>query len=209
MNLYEKINKTKQALQSAGLKKSGRNDFAKYEYFELADFMPTIVQMENDLKFICAVSFDKDLAVLEVIDGEKPEDRHSYTSPMSSASLKGMHDVQNLGAVQTYLRRYLYVNAFEIVEHDTLDKSKPAEQYKHPAKPPAQKKPDTLTDAQRDELGDMVKNDMDQEQAKQRLKELVESLGVSKLSEVKQADFEELKNKFLEYGLPFSMGGNK
>ena len=55
----------------------------------------------------------------------------------------------------------------------------------------------------------MVKNDMDQEQAKQRLKELVESLGVSKLSEVKQADFEELKNKFLEYGLPFSMGGNK
>ena len=120
-----------------------------------------------------------------------------------------MHDVQNLGAVQTYLRRYLYVNAFEIVEHDTLDKSKPAEQYKHPAKPPAQKKPDTLTVAQRDELGDMVKNDMDQEQAKQRLKELVESLGVSKLSEVKQADFEELKNKFLEYGLPFSMGGNK
>ena len=40
---------------------------------------------------------------------------------MSSASLKGCHDVQNLGAVQTYIRRYLYTNAFEIVESDALD----------------------------------------------------------------------------------------
>ena len=209
MNIYEKLNKAKLALQSGGLKKSGRNDFAKYEYFELSDFIPTILRLENELGFFCSVSFNSELATLAISDTAKPEDYILFTSPMSSASLKGMHDVQNLGAVQTYLRRYLYVNAFEIVEHDTLDKSKPAEQYKHPAQPPAQKKPDTLTVAQREELGDMVKSDMDQEQAKQRLKELVESLGVSKLSEVKQADFEELKNKFLEYGLPFSMGGNK
>jgi hypothetical protein len=40
---------------------------------------------------------------------------------MSSAALKGCHDVQNLGAVQTYLRRYLWTNAFEIVEHDAID----------------------------------------------------------------------------------------
>jgi hypothetical protein len=29
--------------------------------------------------------------------------------------------VQNLGAVQTYLRRYLWTNCFELVEHDALD----------------------------------------------------------------------------------------
>jgi hypothetical protein len=29
--------------------------------------------------------------------------------------------VQNLGAVQTYIRRYLWVTAMEIVEHDALD----------------------------------------------------------------------------------------
>jgi hypothetical protein len=40
---------------------------------------------------------------------------------MSSAELKGCHPVQNLGAVQTYLRRYLYTAAFELVEHDALD----------------------------------------------------------------------------------------
>jgi hypothetical protein len=40
---------------------------------------------------------------------------------MSRAELKGCHEVQNLGAVQTYLRRYLWTTAMEIVEHDALD----------------------------------------------------------------------------------------
>jgi len=47
------------------------------------------------------------------------------SSPMSTAALKGCHAVQNLGAVQTYLRRYLWVTALEIVEHDAIDSSKP------------------------------------------------------------------------------------
>jgi hypothetical protein len=40
---------------------------------------------------------------------------------MSTAALKGCHEVQNLGAVQTYIRRYLWVTAMEIVEHDALE----------------------------------------------------------------------------------------
>ena len=39
--------------------------------------------------------------------------------------LKGCHPIQNLGAVQTYIRRYLWVTAMEIVEHDALDSSAP------------------------------------------------------------------------------------
>jgi hypothetical protein len=40
---------------------------------------------------------------------------------MGSAALKGCHEVQNIGAVETYQRRYLWVTAMEIVEHDALD----------------------------------------------------------------------------------------
>ena len=40
---------------------------------------------------------------------------------MGSAQLKGCHIVQNIGAVETYQRRYLYVSALAIVEHDALD----------------------------------------------------------------------------------------
>ena len=47
----------------------------------------------------------------------------TFTSPMSTASLKGCHEVQNLGAVETYIKRYLYQNCFEIVESDVLDET--------------------------------------------------------------------------------------
>jgi hypothetical protein len=44
---------------------------------------------------------------------------------MAEANLKGCHPIQNLGAVETYTRRYLWVTAMEIVEHDALDSSAP------------------------------------------------------------------------------------
>jgi hypothetical protein len=59
------------------------------------------------------------------------------TSPMSSAALKGCHEVQNLGAVQTYIRRYLWVTAMEIVEHDALDATTGAAEPEKPKKPVA------------------------------------------------------------------------
>jgi len=124
LNVYEKMNQAKLALQAARLKKSGRNEYSKYDYFELQDFLPMIIQLESELKFTCVVCFGVEQASLEIVDTEKPEDTILYTCPMSSANLKGMHEVQNLGAVQTYLRRYLYVSAFEIVERDSLDDGK-------------------------------------------------------------------------------------
>ena len=86
MNIYEKLNKAKLALQAAGLKKSGKNDFAKYEYFELSDFLPTIIALEHEIGFTCAVSFGIEQATLEIVNTEKPDESILFTSPMSSAS---------------------------------------------------------------------------------------------------------------------------
>jgi hypothetical protein len=58
---------------------------------------------------------------------------------MADANLKGCHPIQNLGAVETYTRRYLWVTAMEIVEHDALDSSAPLkEEKKAPVIAPAQ-----------------------------------------------------------------------
>ena len=56
-----------------------------------------------------------------LINAENPEEQIEYTSPMGSVNLKGAHEIQNIGAVQTYLRRYLFLTAFNIAEHDELD----------------------------------------------------------------------------------------
>ena len=121
MSVYKKLQQARMLLQNTKLSKSGKNKFAGYEYFELGDFLPAIQKICLDQGLCGTVSFTQDTAYLTIYDVEKPDQFTTFTSPMSSASLKGCHDVQNLGAVQTYLRRYLWTNAFEIVEHDSLD----------------------------------------------------------------------------------------
>jgi hypothetical protein len=120
MSVYKKLQEARILLQNTKLTKSGKNKFAGYEYFELGDFLPQIQVICKDLGLCGVISFNHDMAYLQMTD---VEDGTSimFTSPMSSAALKGCHDVQNLGAVQSYLRRYLWQNCFEIVEHDALD----------------------------------------------------------------------------------------
>lgn len=117
MTIYEKLAEARTRLN---VKKTGRNNFVKYGYFELADFLPEINLLAKELGFVCLVSFDAEKATMTIKDATG-EGEIIFTSPMSTASLKGCHEVQNLGAVQTYLRRYLYQTAFEIVEAEQLD----------------------------------------------------------------------------------------
>ena len=113
-------------LQQVEMTKSGNNKFAGYKYFELADFMPHINRIFDELGLCGYVSFYKEEAILQIVDVDAPETNSIViTSPMAEASLKGCHPVQNLGAAETYQRRYLWVTALEIVEHDALDSSEP------------------------------------------------------------------------------------
>ena len=117
------------SLQHAPLKKSGHNKFAGYSYFELGDFLPTINSIFFKIGLCGVVSFDKELATLTITDTEDGS-QITLTSPMAEANLKGCHPIQNLGAVETYTRRYLWVSAMEIVEHDALDSSAPLKDEK-------------------------------------------------------------------------------
>jgi hypothetical protein len=122
--VYEKLQQARIKLQNTELKKSGHNKFAGYKYFELGDFLPAIQSIFFELKLCPVVSFGTELATLRIIDTENGG-CVTFTSPMAEAQLKGCHPIQNLGAVETYSRRYLYVTALEIVEHDAIDSSEP------------------------------------------------------------------------------------
>lgn len=120
MNVHEKLMKARLTLQGKKLSKTGKNSFAGYQYFELGDFLPVVQEIFSDLKLCGIVSYTSDLAKLTITCTEG-NGTVELTSPMGSAALKGCHEVQNIGAVETYQRRYLWVTAMEIVEHDALD----------------------------------------------------------------------------------------
>ena len=120
MKVYKKLIDARNLLQATELSKSGFNKFAGYKYFELGDFLPSVQAIFKDVGLVDVISFSADVATMTIFD---VEDGSSivFTSPMGSAQLKGCHEVQNIGAVETYQRRYLYTTAMAIVESDALD----------------------------------------------------------------------------------------
>ena len=119
-NESKKLMQARIKLQATPLKKSGLNKFAGFQYFELGDFLPQIQEIFSEIGLCGVVSFDTQLATLTITDTEDGSNI-VLTSPMAEANLKGVHPIQNMGAVETYSRRYLWVTALEIVEHDALD----------------------------------------------------------------------------------------
>ena len=120
MSVYKKLQSARIKLLNTKLNKSGHNKFAGFSYFELDDIVPSIQRICHEEGLCGVVSFTPETAYLNIYDVES-EGVIVFTSPMSTAALKGVHEIQNLGAVQSYLRRYLWIAAFEICEHDSLD----------------------------------------------------------------------------------------
>lgn len=128
MEIYKKLNKVKEDLRKAAIKPTGDNKYAGYKYLELQDFLPLLQEslQNNNLFSRFEVTRESMLLYIYNIDAKETE-CIEYTVPLEKAEMKGLHPVQNLGATITYLKRYLYMLAFDISEHDALDSSEPVE----------------------------------------------------------------------------------
>ena len=120
MSVYKKLQDARIELQGKVLKKSGLNKFANFQYFELGDFLPEVQTIFHKHGLSSTINFHAAEAVLLIVD---VEDNTSaiFSCPVVVPTMKGCNEVQALGAMITYIRRYLYVNALEIVEHDAMD----------------------------------------------------------------------------------------
>ena len=111
--VYRKLMAARIELQGRKLNKSGHNKFAGYQYFELGDFLPVVQEIFAGLGLCGVITYGKEEAWLTITDMDDGSSI-AVCSPMAEANLKGCHPIQNLGAVQTYVRRYLWVTAMEL-----------------------------------------------------------------------------------------------
>lgn len=126
VNVYRALQSMRVALQEKDIKKSGHNDYAKYDYFELSDFLPEINKLALENNIVCIYEItDKD-AILHIADMEDFENRIDFRIPLAEVSTKGANAIQLVGSLTTYTRRYLYMIAFEIAENDEFDLTQPA-----------------------------------------------------------------------------------
>lgn len=130
MSILKKISEARVKLQDTKINKSGENKFAKFKYYELADFLPTLNKINLELGICTRFEIVENNACLTVFDIDKQEDNITFTIPYVSSELKGATKIQELGATITYLRRYLFLVAFEITDGEVVDAQPLQEQPK-------------------------------------------------------------------------------
>ena len=124
MTVHKKLMNARCQLLLAKLEKTGKNSFQGYRYFELGDFLPAVQLIFEKVGLCGVVSYGTDFATLTITDVDD-QTEIVITSPMATANLKGAHDIQNLGAVESYQRRYLWMTAVELAESDPIDSAPP------------------------------------------------------------------------------------
>lgn len=172
MNIFDKMNVAKLSILKTNLKKSGENKFAGFKYYELADILPTIIQVCNDLKLFTSISFREDVALLQIVNIEEPTEHLEYLSPMKELQLKGCNAIQALGGTETYQRRYLYMTAFDIIENDMFDAVVEEEEK-------------TINTTIEKSLREMIKN---HKKSDEEVIRILKELGHDKLSELKPSE---------------------
>ena len=120
MNIYTKLNALRLYISNKFVEKSGQNNHKPFKYFQLSDFIPLVIKKSDELGIVGCMNFTAETATLTLICIDD-KSTVKFSSPMSTADLKGNQPVQNLGSVHTYLRRYLWVNALELVESDEIE----------------------------------------------------------------------------------------
>lgn len=119
MSVYKKLQECRVELQNKELKKSGKNKHLGFNYFELADFLPTVNELFKKHGLFSQFNIE-DVATLTIVDTED-ESTTVFTTKTAPATLQKATPVQELGAEHTYIKRYLYINALEIIENDIVD----------------------------------------------------------------------------------------
>jgi len=146
LNVYQKLAAARARFLEEAIKKSGKNMTLRYTYFELSDIVPAATKIFEELGLVHIVTFTDDEAVMELYNTDKPSECVRFFAPMrevdpivSSKGAEINNAMQRLGSAITYMRRYLYMTALDIVEADEIEArlaSAPATKQESP-KPPA------------------------------------------------------------------------
>jgi hypothetical protein len=120
MSVYKKLQEARVRLHKTQLNKSGKNNYAGFTYFELADFIPQVTEIFNDVGLCGVVSFTNDTACLTVHEADG-NGMITFTSPLVMAENAKGQAIQSLGSTHTYFRRYLWLMCMEITENDVVD----------------------------------------------------------------------------------------
>lgn len=150
-NIYGKLLEARKRFRDAGIKKTGVNRYAEFKYFTLDDIIPAKQDIFKDLGLVDIISFGEYYATLEIINEDNTAESIIFKSQLAPDESLIKNPIQKVGAIQTYVRRYLYLLALDIIESDGIEAvtDKPVDEDNKPA--PTKKSNRPATTAEREE----------------------------------------------------------
>lgn len=119
-SLWKKLKEAKKLFRKANVKKTGYNHYQKFKYYELSDIVPISAEIFDKVGIEIQYTLTDHLANMVVRDIDTMAET-TYTCPTSTYNGTTNQQIQGVGSVQTYTRRYLYQQVLDIVECDTID----------------------------------------------------------------------------------------
>lgn len=129
-NIYQKLSEAREKIHNVNLNKTGKNKHLNFEYYTLDDILPMITRIENELQFNSQFSFlpEQNIYTLTITNNENISENIVFSFPNALYGLTGAkgtnpepENIQNKGAINTYIRRYLLLIAYNISEPDSID----------------------------------------------------------------------------------------
>ena len=128
MNVYQKLIEARSQFLNDGVEKSGKNMNVGFKYFELTAIVPSVTTIFKELGLIAIDKFTNETAYMTIVNCDAPEETIEFEAPfnqiapiVSNAGKQVTNEMQALGSSITYMRRYLYVIAMDIVENDEIE----------------------------------------------------------------------------------------
>lgn len=130
LNVYQKLQMARAKFLSSGVKKTGKNIHLEFTYFELVDIVHVAERIFSEVGLLGVPRFEPEIAYMDIIDIDHPEQfapitfyaPFSQIEPIVSNSGKEVtNKMQALGSSITYMRRYLWQLALDIIEADDID----------------------------------------------------------------------------------------
>lgn len=136
MNIYQKLTNMQNDLLEVNIPKSGKNKFGGFDYYELDDLLPPILLLCKQYECTLFFNFPFDIdancykGVLNLISWNDKGDKIMVEVPFPELEkLPKMNWAQSSGTYQTYMKRYLILHTFDIVEDEVIDSSDYHEEY--------------------------------------------------------------------------------
>lgn len=144
--LLEKLQKAREIIKTSDLKKAGRNEYSKFDYYtpEQVESLVDKACKETNTIILCNLKADEFglFQTLDFIDLES-EEKLTFEMRTKHGSITATNETQQMGGTDTYSERYIKMKVFQIKDNnldlDSQD-NRPKQAVKPVAKPVVDKR---------------------------------------------------------------------